>query len=508
MIRYADLFAGVGGFREGIRQAEYMACDREQQKEAVLGEDATSRVLEVTESRQSSQWRNYSYFFQCVYASEIDRHASAVYRHIWKSNGELHEGDIREQKTAEVPDFDFLTAGFPCQSFSVAGKLGGFQNARGTLFFEVARFLADKRPRHFLLENVKNLVGHNKGETFQTILGVLASIGYRVEWEVLNSTCWVPQNRERVFFVGHLRGECGRTVFPLRENDGLYSEAPGQDSVANCLDSNYWKGWLDKGQRTMVAETAYTKSNRKDSRVQLTDHVPNLDSGHSCAVAVHIAFQGGVRFYEEESPTLSTPVGGGHLPYIGKIPGGGFSNNRICGDVAPTLMGCAKGDDGHQSGISHRNPIVPVIHRTSGQSRTIKDNETGCLQAGGANVRDKVPNIALPDSCMSLDQDGYLRLTGARPRDENGKPQLLPIGYRRFRRLIPIECERLQGWPDYHTALGMYRTSELPKSQRNGHEYTLRPVSDTQRYRMTGNGVTADCVREIVKKMIRVGCFG
>jgi site-specific DNA-cytosine methylase len=78
---------------------------------------------------------------------------------------------------------------------------------------------------------------------------------------------------------------------------------------------------------------------------------------------------------------------------------------------------------------------------------------------------------------------------------------------RRFRRLTPIECERLQGWPDDHTAIGLYRTSTLPKSQRSHDEYTYRPVSDTQRYRMTGNGVTADVVREVVLKMMIVGCL-
>lgn len=158
------------------------------------------------------------------------------------------------------------------------------------------------------------------------------------------------------------------------------------------------------------------------------------------------------------------------------------------------------------------NNVPMVLHKTSGQTVTVKVNETGCLQAGGANVRDKVPNVALyhtalPDASMSLDQDGYLRLTGARPRDANGKPQLLPIGYRRFRRLTPVECERLQGWPDNHTFLGLYRSSSLPKSRRNGCEYMLNPVSDTQRYRMTGNGVTANVVREVIRKMVLAGCF-
>lgn len=109
-----------------------------------------------------------------------------------------------------------LVGGFPCQAFSVAGKRLGFQDTRGTLFFEIARILAHKRPRHFLLENVKGLLSHDEGKTFATILGVLSDLGYRVEWQVLNSKDFgVPQNRERVFFVGHLGDGSTRKVFPI-----------------------------------------------------------------------------------------------------------------------------------------------------------------------------------------------------------------------------------------------------------------------------------------------------
>lgn len=162
------------------------------------------------------------------------------------------------------------------------------------------------------------------------------------------------------------------------------------------------------------------------------------------------------------------------IPVAGKLPGGGLSDNRICGDVAPTLMGCAKGDDGHQSGISHKNPIV--IQRMPNKSF-------------GAHNDDSVSAIG----------------TGTGRFANSSCPVL---GGQRFRRLTPLECERLQGWPDNHTALGLYRTSDLPKSKRNGDEYILQPVSDTQRYRMAGNGVSSPVVREIVKKMIQVGCFG
>jgi len=461
VIRYAELFAGVGGFRLGIEQAESAYNDT---RGVRCGTDLKERTPQ-----------HGGRAFHCVYSNEFDKHASATYRHIWRGTDqdnpcpELKEGDIREEKTDRIPDIDFLTAGFPCQSFSVAGKLGGFQDTRGTLFFEVARFLHDKRPRHFLLENVKNLVGHDKGKTFQTILGVLADIGYRFEWEVLNSTCWVPQNRERVFIIGHSRNECGCQVFPLREDDEVYTRSSGQDSVANCLDSNYWKGWLNKGQRTMVMSPAPYDSYREVE-------VPTaLDSGAG-------------RF---RSSTCSI---------VGKIEGGGFSDNRICGGVAPTLMGYAKGADGHQSGISHRNPIV--IHEHKSGTQTPHD-EAVALRSGASHNYQKVSVIQRPHGFNQGRSKEYpnLRADGCSHQNE-----FIGSGLR-FRRLTPVECERLQGWPDLHTAIGLYRATDLPKSRRNGSEYEMDLVSDTQRYRMTGNGVTADCVREIVKKMLLVGCF-
>ena len=109
-----------------------------------------------------------------------------------------------------------MVGGFPCQAFSVAGKRLGFNDTRGTLFFDIARILSEKRPRHLVLENVKGLLSHDSGKTFQTILGVLTDLGYFVEWQVLNSKDFgVPQNRERVFIVGHLGGEPRRKVFPI-----------------------------------------------------------------------------------------------------------------------------------------------------------------------------------------------------------------------------------------------------------------------------------------------------
>ena|SRR3990167_125902 len=162
-MKYIDLFAGIGGFRLGIG-------DRG----------------------------------DCIYSNDNGSAAVRVYK---RHFGDIDDRDIKD--VAEIPDHDLLCGGFPCQSFSVAGKSQGFNDTRGTAFFEIARILADKRPRHLLLENVKGLLSHDKGKTFQTILRVLAELGYSVEWCVLNSKDFgVPQNRERVYIIGtHTRRE-------------------------------------------------------------------------------------------------------------------------------------------------------------------------------------------------------------------------------------------------------------------------------------------------------------
>lgn len=138
-----------------------------------------------------------------VWANEIDEKACITYRANF-GGGYLVEDDIRRINAADIPDFDVLTAGFPCQAFSIAGYRNGFNDDRGNLFFDIVRVLAEKRPRAFLLENVKNLVGHDQGRTFARIRQELDSLGYYFKHDVLNALNYgnLPQNRERTFIVG------------------------------------------------------------------------------------------------------------------------------------------------------------------------------------------------------------------------------------------------------------------------------------------------------------------
>lgn len=176
-MKYLSLFSGIGGFEYGLEQSKY--------------------------------------HFECIGYSEIDKYAKSIYKRHFPKHIDL--GDAREIRADELEDFDLLVGGFPCQAFSLSGKRKGFDDTRGTLFFEIARILKEKKPRYFLLENVKGLLSHNKGETFKKILGVLAELGYDVEWQVYNSKCFnTAQNRERLYLKGYSRRLCGGEILSVK----------------------------------------------------------------------------------------------------------------------------------------------------------------------------------------------------------------------------------------------------------------------------------------------------
>ena len=155
---------------------------------------------------------------KCVFSSEIDEKAQKTYA---INFGEVPDGDITKINENEIPDHDILVGGFPCQAFSIAGKRGGFNDTRGTLFFDVARIIKAKQPKAFFLENVKGLTNHRGGKTLATILNVLRNeLGYVVpDPQIMNAKNFgVPQNRERIFIVG-FRGDLG-----IKEEDFSYPE--------------------------------------------------------------------------------------------------------------------------------------------------------------------------------------------------------------------------------------------------------------------------------------------
>ena len=187
------MFAGIGGFRSGLTRAGG---------------------------------------FRCVGHCEIDKYANASYQAIYEpGKEERYYPDATQIDPADLPDFDLLCGGFPCQAFSNAGRRRGFADARGTLFFEIARLAQAKRPAYLLLENVPGLLSHDKGKTFSVILSALDDLGYHVEWSVLNSKHFgVPQSRRRLFLIGYLDPRCAGKILPVFGTDAkaLVQIVPGR----------------------------------------------------------------------------------------------------------------------------------------------------------------------------------------------------------------------------------------------------------------------------------------
>lgn len=176
-MKVVSLFSGIGGFELGINNSELNA--------------------------------------EYVFSSEIDAHAKEAYLANFKKNN--LNGDITKIPEKDIPEHELLVAGFPCQSFSIAGRQKGFDDTRGTLFFDVARILKEKQPRYLLLENVKNLVSHDKGKTFKIIIKTLNNLGYTIDFTIINSSeAGLPQNRERTYIVGILNGKFENTKIDIR----------------------------------------------------------------------------------------------------------------------------------------------------------------------------------------------------------------------------------------------------------------------------------------------------
>jgi len=244
-ITFIDLFSGIGGVRKGLDN-----CSRS----LSFGEGSESK-RDMFNGIRAENEHGPPRSFRCVWSNDFNKYANQVYTARF-GEANHHPGDIRGIDATEIPDHDLLCGGFPCQSFSVAGRRKGFEDTRGTLFFEICRIVEAKRPSLLLLENVKGLLNHDKGRTFTVILQTLDELGYWVEWQVLNSKHFgVPQNRERVFIIGHLRGTGRREIFPIGEGDELSETGRGEgkteNQLATAITQNLKRG-VHSGGETLI----------------------------------------------------------------------------------------------------------------------------------------------------------------------------------------------------------------------------------------------------------------
>jgi DNA (cytosine-5)-methyltransferase 1 len=299
-LTFIDFFSGIGGFRLGMEMAGHECvghceCD-----------PYCDTCKKITTHNTHLSKKHYTVCSVC--GREKRQHAVISYHAMHNvKEGEWYANDITRVNPGELPEADCYCGGFPCQAFSIAGKRGGFADTRGTLFFEVMRLARERKPKYLFLENVAGLLSHDNGNTFATIIQSFADSGYDVQWQILNSKDFgVPQNRERVFFIGHLRGQRRPEVFPLRGTSGetlkeltvglsdafrvydpsglsktLKGEAGGQGAKTGlyllngtregntyCLDANYAKGELrlDKSKRTMVEVRPVLTPDRPEKR--------------------------------------------------------------------------------------------------------------------------------------------------------------------------------------------------------------------------------------------------
>ena len=231
------MFTGIGGFELGIQSA----CNQQLAQIEQNRQRGDGSLDKVGNDVLPTSWGTPL----CVGYSEIDAHAIQTYEDRFGKETKNY-GDATKINTADLPDFDLLVGGFPCQAFSIAGKRMGFDDTRGTLFFDVARVLRDKRPRYFVLENVKGLLSHDGGKTLSTILEVLTDTGYDVSWSIHNSKNYgVPQNRERIYIIGNLRGERRPEVFPIAEpaTDGAQPNKDEEAVVSGALTARMFANW-------------------------------------------------------------------------------------------------------------------------------------------------------------------------------------------------------------------------------------------------------------------------
>lgn len=365
-MKYLSLFSGIGGFELGINKAYEQTF--------------------LNRARRSGKkyWKP-----ECVGYSEIDKYAIQIYNNHFNHH---NYGDIKKINAKKLPDFDLLVGGFPCQSFSIAGKRGGFNDTRGTLFFEICRIIKQKQPRFILLENVKGLLSHDKGRTFGTMLKSLDGLGYDLQWQVLNSKNFgVPQNRERVLIVGHIRKQSRPEIFPIQRSD----ESCQTESSSNTIDVNYSKGIDNHGQRT---------------------HIGTLRT-----------FKDGQGFREVKS------------------------------GLAPTIQCRAREDGSGQPVI-----LIPEATKIGFAQATIGDS-INLSVLGSKTRRGRVGNKI----AQTLD---------------TGMQQYTLSSDMMIRRLTPVECERLQGFPDNWT----------------------EGISDTQRYKCLGNAVTVNVIQSIIEKLFKI----
>lgn len=417
MIRYFDIFAGIGGFRSGLEKAGG---------------------------------------FKCVGYCEIDRYAKLAYETLYDTETEVFYDDARKIKPEELPDFELMCGGFPCQSFSQAGKRLGFADSRGTLFFEIARIAAIKKPKYLLLENVPGLLSHDKGRTFAAILGALDELGYDVAWQMLNSADhYVAQSRKRVFIVGFLRSKCSGKVLSFTDANPktLAQRIPGREGC-RVYSADGLSITLTGTAGGFGGKTGLYEILGLPIKVKIKSGYQTALPGDSIDLAYPNLNSRRGRVGKEIAHTLTTTCNQGYY-FV-------YCIDMNCDPDITELSRCIT--TRQESGISkHKGEHSGVIVITEPIAVMTPEKE---------NVRQQGRRFKLPDEPMFT-----ITVT-----DKHG---VVYCGY--IRRLMPIECWRLQGFTD----------EQFHKVQAIG-------MSDAQLYKQAGNAVTVNVIEALAKFILEI----
>jgi DNA (cytosine-5)-methyltransferase 1 len=481
--KFVELFAGIGGFRQGLTP---------------LGGE-------------------------CVMAAEWDKYASQAYTILY--GGDHLHGDVTKINENDVPDHDLLVFGMPCQAFSVAGKRLGFEDMRGTLYFEAMRIAKAKKPKALWMENVKGLIGHDGGRTLEVMAQAMSDIGYTIDLEVMNSKYFgVPQNRERIFMIG-IRDDLVETA---EWNVGKRSDVvakgkrrikelgvktfnfdwPAQESVTvrlrDILESDVDEKFYLSEEKT--AKLVAQLEGRNDSESIIVDTRQHIDSREGKGARIyedycpalnateykepkqvaepqmlgHIDLKGHdaiKRVYSAEgvSPTLTTMGGGHREPKIAELQGLAIRE--------ATKQGYAIAQEGDAVNFQ-----FPDSNTRRGR---IGKQMANTLEASGINqgvVQAEVRSVGNTNpSGNGMNGQVYDIDAGLSPTLTTNKgegPKVADLPRYRIRKLTPRECFRLQGFPD----------AEFDKLTANG-------ISNSQLYKMAGNAVTVNVISALGKRL-------
>lgn len=265
-MKHFDLFSGYGGFSLASQK---VYGNNNLRPNELADSERPEALHDTTDELQQRQCVDYT----TIGFSEIDKYASAVLKYHWPQI--KNYGDIKNISWSEVPDFDLLTGGSPCQDLSIAGKRAGLEGHRSGLFYEYMRAVKEKKPKYFIWENVKGTLSSNKGFDFASVLNEMAEAGYSLWWQVLNAKDFgVPQNRERIFVIG-FRDRPAPEIFFEREVSGEDTRAMGQE-ISYALDANYAKGTntLDKSRRQVIKQL--NNPTHSNNRIYSADGEPSF----------------------------------------------------------------------------------------------------------------------------------------------------------------------------------------------------------------------------------------